>query len=331
MSVNDSSWFTEAELHDVEPPPFLIDGVIPLRSVNMFFGEFNIGKTFIAMDMAAHVSIGKPWIGKDTMEGDVLYIASEGDPGNMGVRMEAWRESQQIEFPVPMLFYTDVVSLIKDAEELIAGSVARGLRPRLVVVDTLAMALDDNENDNQVMNDLIKKLRSLQEYEVDGEVFEIAWLLVHHTGWEKGRPRGGSSMPAGLDYILGLEGLTENTVKLFHYKAKNSAKFNPMVFETVEYADSVVYAYVPEERAAKLRKSTGDSTAAGAHREFEEWLDNWPDDVPFSRSTYSDALKKMKYKVDKKAVSAAFSTFNDLIELDYKKGNEEFFLKAGHK
>lgn len=273
MLQNDS-WFTEEELHSVEPPPFLVDGVLPMRSINMLFGEYNIGKTFIVMDMAAHIAVGKPWEGKPTEMGDVLYIASEGDPGNLGVRMQAWREHHGIEFPVPMLFYADVVSLQKEAQNLIDGAVARGLRPRLVVVDTLAMALDDNENDNQVMNDLIKALRQCQTYMVDGEEFELAWLLVHHTGWEKGRPRGGSAMPGGLDYIMGVEGVTENTVRLFHHKAKNSAKFMDMHFEQVEVADSIVYRRLSDEEA-KIEKAVGkDTNRAEIQRMFDDWIDS---------------------------------------------------------
>ena len=221
MSLSEDFWFFEEELHSVEPPPWLVEDMLPLRSVNMLFGESNIGKTFVALDMAAHIAIGKPWLGHDVEESDVLYIASEGDPGNLGLRMQAWRDFHEIEFPVPLLFYTDVVSLQKDARDLIDGAVARGLRPRLVIVDTLSMALDDNENDNQVMNDLIKSLRSVQTYiDTDGNEQELAWLLVHHVGWgDNGRPRGGSSMPAGLDFVMGIKPLTEKTVELFSYKS----------------------------------------------------------------------------------------------------------------
>ena len=272
MTLTQDAFFTEEELHSVEPPPFLVDGMLPMRSVNMLFGEFNIGKTFVALDMAAHVSIGKPWVGKDTEEGDVLYIASEGDPGNMGQRMEAWRLEHEIDFPLPMLFYADIVSLQTEAVHLVEEAVARGLRPRLIVVDTLSMALDDNENDNSVMNNLIKTLRGIQTYDADGEEYEISWLLVHHVGWgDQGRPRGGSSMPAGLDYVMGLRPLTEETIELFSYKAKNAAKFLPMVFKMKESAESIVYSYVPAEEAKLVRAQSKTTGRAELEQQFTEW------------------------------------------------------------
>ena len=272
MSLTEESWFTESELHEVEPPPWLLQGMLPLRSVNMLFGESNIGKTFVALDMAAHIAIGKPWLGREVEESDVLYIASEGDPGNLGLRMEAWREFHGIDFPVPILFYTDIVSLQHDARDLIDGAVARGLRPRLVIVDTLSMALDDNENDNKVMNDMIKGLRHVQTYEVDGETHELAWLLVHHVGWgDNGRPRGGSGMPAGLDFVMGIKPITEKTVELFSYKAKNAAKFMPLGFEEHEVADSIVLKYLPVEETKILKSKAKGTETSSIIADFQSW------------------------------------------------------------
>ena len=305
----------------MEPPPFLVEDILPARSVNMLFGEFNIGKTFIALDIAAHVSIGKPWVGHTTEDGDVLYIASEGDPGNMGSRMDAWRAHHQIDFPVPMLFYTDIVALQQEADGLLQEAVARGLRPRLIVVDTLSMALDDNENDNSVMNNLVKKLRGLQEYEADGETFEVSWLLVHHVGWgDNGRPRGGSSMPAGLDYVMGLRPLTEQSVELFSYKAKNSAKFAPLVFEMSEAADSIVYKYVPVADAKLLKAASKTSTRA----EMQDQLEGWTYyNGAFEDQGFTQALFRKAFGYENKDKSNVSNMFKDYEDAGHitRKGN----------
>ncbi len=289
MSLNSDTLFMEDDLHDIEPPPFLIDGVIPSRSVNMLFGEFNLGKTFLAIDWAACVATGRNWIGRETLQGDVLYVASEGDPGNLGTRTEAWRQHYE-DAPLSILFYTDIVDLVNNADELLREAVARGLRPRLIIIDTLAMAMAEGENDNDMMNGLIRKLRSLQEYEVEGEVHEVAWLLVHHVGWsDKGRPRGGSGMPAGLDYVIGIKDGPSDTIEVFHYKAKNSAKFLPMLFEQVQVADSLVLQYVPHDRAKLLKASDKDTEAADLLLHFHKWLEIQPDEKLFGQQTFREA------------------------------------------
>ncbi len=327
--LDQSSFFFEDALHDIEPPPFLIDGVLPMRSVNMLFGDFNLGKTFIAIDMAAAVSIGKHWQGHATEEGDVLYIASEGDPGNLGLRTQAWREYNTCDFPLPILFYADVVDLMSTASDLVTQAVDRGLRPRLIIIDTLGMALDESENDNKVMNDLIKKLRDNQTYEVDGEEFDISWLLVHHVGWgDNGRPRGGSSMPGGLDYVMGLKSATpDNTVvELFHYKAKNSAKFMDKTFKQLEVADSLVYEHVNHEDAKLLKQNARGTDTSDIGLTFLTWLDDWPDEVPFTQAVFRKARGLEANK--KSTVSNIFKNHEDAGTI-YKDGNQ--YRKQGIK
>jgi hypothetical protein len=292
MPLNDDTWFMEDELHAIEPPPFLIDGVIPARSVNMLFGEFNLGKTFLAIDWAACVATGRSWVGKDTKQGDVLYVASEGDPGNLGTRTEAWRQFYD-DAPLRILFYTDIVDLEASASELLREAVARGLRPRLIIIDTLAMAINEGENDNDKMNSLVRKLRSLQEYAdpETGEIIEVAWLLVHHVGWsDKNRPRGGSGMPAGLDYVVGMKEGPSDTVEVFHYKAKNSAKFTEMMFRQEQVGESLVLRYVPSSEAKKLKLADKDSAAADLATKFDNWVPLQPEDKLFGQADFRKQL-----------------------------------------
>ncbi len=285
MPLNNDTWWFEHELADIKPPPFLIDGVLPSRSVNMLFGEFNLGKTFLAIDWAASVASGRPWVGKQVEQGDVLYIASEGDPGNLGTRTAAWREHFHDE-RLPILFYTDVVDLVRDVHDLVEGAVARGIKPRLVIIDTLSMAMIDPENDNTAMNALIKSLRAMQvQVDADGEEFDIAWLLVHHTGWgDDKRPRGASAAVGGVDYIIGMiPGPVDGTVKVFNYKAKNSAKFNEMMFQQVPVGESLVYQYIHVEDAKKLERENSDAAGAIMERTFLSWLAKRPDDTTFGQ------------------------------------------------
>lgn len=289
--LNADTWYWEQELHDVEPPPFLIDGVIPARSVNMLFGEFNLGKTFLALDWAASIATGKPWVGRETVQGDVLYVASEGDPGNLGLRTEAWRATH-LDEPLRILFYTDTVDLLASVDELLSTAVAHGVRPRMVIIDTLAMAMVEGENDNDKMNALIRALRKHQEYAdpETGDILDIAWVLVHHVGWtDKNRPRGGSGMPGGLDYVVGLKEGPSETIEVFHYKAKNSAKFLPMLFKQVEVEDSLVYEYVPVEEAKRMKVMDKDTGRADIEAHFDDWLQVWPDGAEFNQATFRKA------------------------------------------
>ena len=257
-------WYWEDEIREIDPPDWLIEDTIPERSVNMLFGEFNLGKTFLALDWAACVSAGLPWVGHDTKRRDVLYIASEGDPGGLGSRMKAWRlRWKHPDLPLRVLFYADMVDLM-NIQHLMDAAIDRGLRPGLVIVDTLAMAMSEGENDNTAMTAVVKACRRAQTYTVDGEKFETAFLLVHHTGWtDDDRPRGGSSMPGGLDYIIGMKpGRAKNAIDVWLYKAKrsNKADWGLLSFRIAAIGEDAaieLYDHSELERDAAIEQTSG--------------------------------------------------------------------------
>jgi hypothetical protein len=259
-----NSWFWEEELEHVPEPEWLLEQTLPKRSINMLFGEFNTGKTFLALDWALSIAAGWDWLGKKSQQGDVLYIASEGDPGNLAQRVASWKTERGRNVPLPVLFYADVMS-ITGVGDLMDQAKSDGLRPSLVIIDTLAMALDDEENSNTVMNNAIKELRSLQTYEVDDEHYEVTFLLVHHSGWaDDGRPRGATAMPAGLDNVIGMKpGKAEGHLEVWMYKGKNMDKlgWGRPVFKLEEVGDSVVLRY---QDVATVKKDTLKSGALGA-------------------------------------------------------------------
>src|SRR3990170_1404334 len=58
------------------PPPleWCVDGLLPLSSVSMLVGDPGAKKTFLAIDLAVCVAIGKPWLGRQVRQGPVLFI-----------------------------------------------------------------------------------------------------------------------------------------------------------------------------------------------------------------------------------------------------------------
>lgn len=266
-------WYWEVETHDVPPPDWLIEGTLPERSVNMLFGPFNLGKTFLALDWAACVSAGRKWLGRETKKRDVLYVASEGDPGGLGMRMKAWRQRwNQNDAELRILFYADMLNITEGLEALLDAALDRGLRPGLVIVDTLAMAMVDDENSNTAMNDVVKACRRNQTYERDGQEYEVSFLLVHHTGWEDDKPRGGSAMPGGLDYVIGMksEGNVRGFLKLWMYKAKRSNKddWGPYILRVRPFADDAVIEMVEGDEYATESSLAKVSAGATYVREF---------------------------------------------------------------
>ena len=49
--------------------------------MSVFYGASGCGKTFLALDLAAHVALGWNWRERKLKQGTVIYIAAEGGLG----------------------------------------------------------------------------------------------------------------------------------------------------------------------------------------------------------------------------------------------------------
>jgi len=77
---------------------YLVKGWLDRGAMSVVYGESNVGKTFFALDLAAHVAAGLDWHGHrvpsdEKWAGPVLYIASEGGTGIRN-RFEAMRREK---------------------------------------------------------------------------------------------------------------------------------------------------------------------------------------------------------------------------------------------
>ena len=69
---------------------YMIKGLIPSRGFGAIYGASGTFKSFVALDMAYHIALGKRWAGRRVSQGVALYIAAEG-MGGMTKRVEGFR------------------------------------------------------------------------------------------------------------------------------------------------------------------------------------------------------------------------------------------------
>ncbi len=84
------SLFTSFEEFPPSPPPFLIDGLLPLGYLTILAGDPKSGKTALASAIALAVAQGLPFAGMKTAESPVLWLSLE----------ESRRERAAVLFPV---------------------------------------------------------------------------------------------------------------------------------------------------------------------------------------------------------------------------------------
>jgi hypothetical protein len=187
-------------------PPDIVRGVIAANRLAMIYGQSAVGKTFVALDLAASVAEGRPWFGHAVKKCPVVYIALEG---TLGIRINAWAEHHGRPFPDGVRIFE---SADEDAPPFSLGSEAdraaladaikaEGSGGGLVIIDTLALAMVGmDENSSQDMGIAIAALTAFRKA-VGGSV-----LVVHHAGKDAERgPRGHSALFAALDNVIRVE------------------------------------------------------------------------------------------------------------------------------
>lgn len=183
-----------------QPAHPLIKGLIDQSAMAVIYGASNSGKTFLTLDLAFHIATGRPWQGRKTSAGLVVYIAAEGGRG-IFKRIAALRKHfdvtdaplDVVPCPINMLDsradVSDLIALVREAEA------EHGEPARMVVVDTLSRALaGGDENASTDMGAFVKNADKLRA------AVNATVCIVHHSGKDAARgARGWSGLRAATD------------------------------------------------------------------------------------------------------------------------------------
>lgn len=195
-------------LDQIEPQPDapdFVEGLLTSAGLAVLYGASNVGKTFLAGDLALHVAAGWSWFGREIDGGLVVYIAAEGGSGIRN-RVAAFKRHHDITgADIPFALIASAINLLDpraDTERLIedvaAVAKASGLPVRLIVVDTLSRALAGGaENMSEDMGSLVRNADRIRA------ATGAAVVFVHHSGkTEAAGSRGHSLLRAALDTEL---------------------------------------------------------------------------------------------------------------------------------
>ena len=172
----------------------LVKGLLDTEAMSVWYGDSNVGKTFVVLDLAYHVAAGKAWGGMPVGQCRVAYIAAEG---GRGVTKRAAALEARYGPADDMQVLTSPVDLSKagqDITPLIDAIVALG-NVGLIVVDTLSRVLTGGDENSSVdMGALVKNFDRIRA------ATRAYLLVVHHTGKDAARgARGHSLLRAATD------------------------------------------------------------------------------------------------------------------------------------
>ncbi|MDM7930029.1 AAA family ATPase [Blastomonas fulva] len=202
----------DSDLDTLPKLRWMVKGVIPDAGIGAVYGDSGSYKSFLVLDMLAHISNGREWFGHRVKAAPAVYVPFEGQ-GGIPNRVRAWRVAQTAaRYPQNLATFepdTDVLSKIAvvmeplnlreadDRAQLVSTLKSSGWAGGVLCIDTLAHASAGIEENSSAMGEMIGIFRELQ-HELGGVI-----LLVHHSGKDQSRGmRGWSGLHAAMDFVV---------------------------------------------------------------------------------------------------------------------------------
>lgn len=219
---------------DVQPVldgAWLIDGFLAKSGPAVMFGHPGCGKTFLALDIAAHVAEGRPWAGRHVEGGPVLYVVAEGVTGFKN-RLSALFDNGIMSRAAPFAYIPTPINLQSpdgDIAALIATlkhfAQAAGKEPALVVIDTLSKTFGGAKENTDDMASYVANCERI------AAAFNCLTLIIHHRPRDADarNERGHSSLRGGVATSILIEG--EETKVATTVKQKDGQEGERVAFQ----------------------------------------------------------------------------------------------------
>jgi hypothetical protein len=190
--------YTIEQLQKLPDIEYLIKGVFDRNGLSVMYGASNCGKTFTALDMALHISLGWEWRGRKTRQGKVFYIAAEAGLG-IKKRIKAFMKHHGLTYADIPDFYllpksVNFCTVREDAAEVIKEiNILGGVE--FVVIDTLSRAMAGGDENGPIdMGKFVMNCDLIRQNTM------AAVKVVHHTGKDESRgSRGHYSLLCAID------------------------------------------------------------------------------------------------------------------------------------
>ena len=188
---------TPEQVKALPPPTWLLEGYLVEDTLAMLWGEWNAGKSFLALSWAGYIGTGSWWMNNRSSKTKVLYVAAEGLNG-FGPRIKAFEARHRIHM-AGVEFFGHAINLANadEVSGLIDMTSEKGIG--LIVWDTLARMIPGiEENSAKEVGLVVASLDRLREAGCGS-------LVIHHSSKGGDAARGVSAFLGACDTELRLK------------------------------------------------------------------------------------------------------------------------------
>ena len=199
--------FQLEHIDEIEPgdePLWLIDGILPAGpALAVVFGAPKSRKTFLVADMLYHVAMGRRYCGRETRQGAVVYVTTEGKRGFRS-RMKALRRHYGVKGAPFYTITNDMPNLgtkCGDGETLVQSikdRLPQGAPMAAIVIDTLARAMTGaNDADGRDMGVFVDNCDHI------AQALKCLMAVIHHSPRSDAtRTRGSNVLDGAADALI---------------------------------------------------------------------------------------------------------------------------------
>lgn len=198
-------FITWTEALELEPPRYLVDGLIQEGGIGVTYGKAGSGKSLVTLDLLMCIATGRDWHGV-TVNRDgpasAAYVAAEGTEG-LSARLHAWNAEHGSPKHAELFPYLRRVDLLDEQQvgEFIGHANETMTDPAIVVFDTFAQCFSGNENSGKDMTQAVQSMKRVRDHT------GAAVLAVHHTPISTNRrERGHGALRAATDSVIEVTG-----------------------------------------------------------------------------------------------------------------------------
>ena len=188
--------------HEFAPQTFIVEGLL-MKGLTMIAGAPKIGKSWFCLDLALCISSGRPFLGRETQQGAVLYLALEDLPRRLQERMMKvapdadWDE-------LPMDIWTESRSMDEGGLDDIRKWLEAAVNPKAIMIDVWGRFEPRTASTKNEYSHITHTMQQLQQLIAE---YDMTLILVHHTRKSTG---DGAATADPFDQVIGSRGLTSN-------------------------------------------------------------------------------------------------------------------------
>ena len=194
IQITTLSTFTAEELIRMDFPPLqeLIEGMLA-PGLYILAGASKIGKSWLVLQIAHHISTGLPLWDRKTVKGDVLYLSLEDTLRRIQSRLLRICDGETGN----ITFATEAELIGNGFEKQIHNYMRHNPKTKLIIIDTLIKVRDIGWSSSVYADDYA----CMTVFKHLAEQYDIAIVLVHHT--RKQESQDIMEMISGTNGIMG--------------------------------------------------------------------------------------------------------------------------------